>query len=220
MFPVLVLSFVCSCNQHEPVAAFCSKNLKNCSEVCFAQVRWLGRKFHQRQSVENVVLDMAEKKRHPDAVVKNFEKNQGSRPTALNTTGSPVLQQRFMRCNLGQSEEGKKAALEERGQFYQGQWMASSRPREEERLQARVAGQSRMMKLKADCHPPKDLQAIVARSVQEAGELLRKEHMTKGDEWRLCFLESAINADQRERCLPQSADTSSPKICRCVGEQV
>ena len=73
------------------------------------------------------------------------------------------------------------------------------------------------MKLKADCHPPKDLQAIVARSVQEAGELLRKEHMTKEDEWRLCFLESAINADQRDRGLLQSADTSSP---RSVGVMV
>ena len=74
-----------------------------------------------------------------------------------------------------------------------------------------------MMKLKKDCHPPKDVQAIVAQSVQEAGELLRKEHMTKEDEWRRCFLESAINADQRYRGLLQSADTSSP---RSVGVMV
>ena len=92
----------------------------------------------------------------------------------------------------------------------QGQWMASSRLSQEERLQARVAGQSRMMKLKADCHPPKDVQAVVARSVQEAGELLQKDQMTKEEEWRLCFLEAVINTDQRDRGLLQGADMSSP----------
>ena len=92
----------------------------------------------------------------------------------------------------------------------QVQWMASSRVSQEERLQATVAGQSRLMKLKADCHPPKDVQAMVARSVQEAGELLQKNHMTKEEEWRLCFLEGVIIADQRDRGLLQGANMASP----------